>query len=65
MFIFLLITITVFRLNLVFYLTGADGTKDYEIMVPLKNLSNFWRTLEMPQYVFCIKKPSFSLSPNF
>ena len=23
-----------------------DGTKDVEIMVPLKNLSNFWRTLE-------------------
>ena len=22
--------------------------KDIEIMVPLKNLSNFWRTLEMP-----------------
>ena len=28
--------------------TGNDGTKDVEIMVPLKNLSNFWRTLEMP-----------------
>ena len=27
----------------------ADGnTKDVEIMVPLKYLSNFWRTLEMP-----------------
>ena len=25
-----------------------DGTKDVEIMVPLKYLSNFWRTLEMP-----------------
>ena len=24
------------------------GTKDVEIMVPLKYLSNFWRTLEMP-----------------
>ena len=29
--------------------TPADGnTKDVEIMVPLKYLSNFWRTLEMP-----------------
>ena len=29
-------------------LTGNDGTKNVEIMVPLKYLSNFWRTLEMP-----------------
>ena len=28
--------------------TGNDGTKDTEIMVPLKYLSNFWKTLEMP-----------------
>ena len=28
--------------------TGNSGTKDIEIMVPLKYLSNFWRTLEMP-----------------
>ena len=28
--------------------TGNDGTKDVEVMVPLKCLSNFWRTLEMP-----------------
>ena len=28
--------------------TKDDGTKDAEIMVPLKYLSNFWRTLEMP-----------------
>ena len=29
--------------------TPADGnTKDFEIMVPLKYLINFWRTLEMP-----------------
>ena len=27
---------------------GDDGTKDVEIMVPLKYLSNFWRTIEMP-----------------
>ena len=28
--------------------TGNDGTKDVQTMVPLKYLSNFWRTLEMP-----------------
>ena len=29
--------------------TPDDGnTKDVEIIVPLKHLSNFWRTLEMP-----------------
>ena len=28
--------------------TGNDGTKDVEIMVPLKYFSNFRRTLEMP-----------------
>ena len=28
--------------------TGNNGTKDVKIMVPLKYLSNFWRTLEMP-----------------
>ena len=28
--------------------TDDDGTKDVEIMVPLKYLSNFWRALEMP-----------------
>ena len=28
--------------------TGNDGTKVVEIMVSLKCLSNFWRTLEMP-----------------
>ena len=32
-------------------MTGAtddDGTKNVEIMVQLKCLSNFWRTLEIP-----------------
>ena len=28
--------------------TGNGGTKDVEIMAPLKFLVNFWRTLEMP-----------------
>ena len=27
--------------------TADDGTKDVEIMVPLKYLSSFWRTLEI------------------
>ena len=27
--------------------TGDDGTKNVEIMILLKYLSNFWRTLEM------------------
>ena len=27
--------------------TGNGSTKDVETMVPLKYLSNFWRTLEM------------------
>ena len=27
---------------------GDDGTKNVEIMVPRKCLSNFWRTLVMP-----------------
>ena len=28
--------------------TGNNSTKAVQIMVPLKYLSNFWRTLEMP-----------------
>ena len=28
--------------------TGHDRTKDVELIVPLKYLSNFWRTFEMP-----------------
>ena len=28
--------------------TGNDGTKNLEILVPIKYFSNFWRTLEMP-----------------
>ena len=28
--------------------TGNNGTKNVEIMVPLKHLSTFWRTLQMP-----------------
>ena len=32
--------------------TGGNGTKNVEIMVPLKYLSNFWRTLEMA-LIYC------------
>ena len=28
--------------------TGNNGTKNVGIMVPLKYLSNFWQTLQMP-----------------
>ena len=28
--------------------TGNGGTKDVKIRVPLKYLSNFWRTIEIP-----------------
>ena len=28
--------------------TGNGGTKDVEVMVPLKYLPNFWKALEMP-----------------
>ena len=27
---------------------GNDGAKDVEIILPLKYLTNFWRTLEIP-----------------
>ena len=34
--------------NILVKRTGNGGTKNVEIMVPLKCLSNFWRTLEVP-----------------
>ena len=43
--------VTVLRLHInkeVTISTGNDGTKAVKRMVPLKYLSNFWRTLEMP-----------------
>ena len=47
--IFLLITIMVFcsNLNSKQQDKGKGGIKRVEIMVPLKHLSNFWRTLKM------------------
>ena len=43
--------------------SGDDGTKNGEIMVPLKYLSNFWRTLEMP-LINCQIDLIFSWSAN-
>ena len=43
--------------------TGNDGTKDVEILVPLKYLSNFWRTLEMP-LINCEVNLILTLSSN-
>ena len=41
-----------------------DGnTKDVEIIVPLKYLSNFWRTLEMP-LINCEVNLTLTWSPN-
>ena len=34
--------------------TGDDATKDVEIIVPLKSLSNLCRTLEMPLFLFLL-----------
>ena len=44
--------------------TGDDGTKDVEIMVPLKYLSNFWRTLEM-SLINCEVNLILKWSPNY
>ena len=48
--------------------TANGGTKDVEIIVPLKCLSNFWRTLETPLINFEINLifiwPSNCLLPN-
>ena len=33
---------------------GLDGTKNFKIIVPLKHLSNFWSTLEMP-FEICVQ----------
>ena len=43
--------------------TGNDVTKDFEIMVLLKYLSNFWRTLEMP-LINCDINFFLTWSPN-
>ena len=43
--------------------TGNDGTKDVKIMVPLKYLSNFWRSLEMP-LINCVVNLILTWSSN-
>ena len=37
-----------FKQKITYKTDAADGRKDAEIMVPLKYLSNFWRSFEMP-----------------
>ena len=43
--------------------TGDNSTKNVEVMVPLKCLSNFWRTLEMP-LINCEVTLDLNLSEN-
>ena len=44
-------------------LEGINGTKVVEIIVPLKYLSNFWRTLDMP-LINCEVSLTLTLSEN-
>ena len=37
-----------FKQKITYKTDAADDRKDAEIMVPLKYLSNFWRSFEMP-----------------
>ena len=37
-----------FKIKITGKTSAAGNTKDFKIAVPLKCLSNFWRTLEMP-----------------
>ena len=50
MLVLLLILLVIILLNCQIwtYLTGGDGTKDVEIIIPSKYISNFWRNLEIP-----------------
>ena len=43
--------------------TGNGSTKTVEIMVPLKYLSNFWRTFEIP-FINCEISPHLKWSKN-
>ena len=43
--------------------TGYNGTKNVKVMVPLKYLSSFWRTLEMP-LINCESNLILTWSPN-
>ena len=44
--------------------TGDDGTKNVEIMIPLKYLSNFWRTSEI-SFINCEISLILTWSTNF
>ena len=37
-----------YKANIIGTLEGDNTEKEAEIIVPLKNLSNFWRTLDVP-----------------
>ena len=43
--------------------TGSNGTKDVEKIIPIKYLSNFWRTLEM-SLINCETNPILTFSVN-
>ena len=62
----IIIITTTFRLNLnkqITCQTDSGGTKDVEIMVPLKYLSNFWRTLKI-QLINCDSNLILTWSAN-
>ena len=44
-------------------ITGNDSTKDVEILVPLRYLSNFWRTIKM-SLINCENKFILTWSAN-
>ena len=44
--------------------TGSNGTKNVELMVPLKYLTNFWRTLEM-SFINCQINLNLNWSKNW
>ena len=44
--------------------TNSDGINNVEIMVPLKYLSNLWRTLQIP-LVNCEVEPILNWSANY
>ena len=45
------------------YDANKEGTKEVEITVPLKHLSNFWKTLDIP-LINCEVSLALSCSPN-
>ena len=41
-----------FKIKIIGSTPNNDNTKDVKIIVPLKHLSNFWKTLDMPLISF-------------